>query len=163
MRDCFDRLLIRPEALNASGRITCIRRAAGALLTPGQTVEVQWVGRTLLRWLDEGGNLARHLGVNPARGSKLTPSRLAAQQRHDEALLLLRHQLDSDRRVARILAGEEPCPDQHAELLAEVLRLGGGKSRSALTAARRRASSPMTQASAEQSGQSKTQISRGSS
>jgi hypothetical protein len=103
MRNAFGHLLIRPEDLDFRGRVDCIRWLVGHLQAQPQA-EVQWLGRTLRQWLEDGGDLAALLGVKPARGSRLTAQFLVRQARLDVDLLRAAIQAGSARKAAELIA-----------------------------------------------------------
>lgn len=72
----------RPLAtLTREERVAVLAAAAEALLADGALAADArlLLGLALRRWLDEGGDLDRHLGVRAPRGSHRTP---AALRRH---------------------------------------------------------------------------------
>lgn len=126
MRDGFDafgRLIVDPDRLDLAGRVDCLRRAAGELQA-GATFESRWLGRTIARWLTDGGDLEAVLGVRPPQGSKRTAQALVLAERRASALLQLAAALGGDAIALRVLRGLEACPDQHADLLAAARALG---------------------------------------
>lgn len=138
MRDAFGRLLVDPQCLGLAERVDCARRAAGEL-TASCTAEGRWLGRILLRWLRDGGELTDALGLRPPRGSRTTPQALVAQEARDRALLRLSAAVGGDTRAAAILRNEQPCPAHCTDALEEARELHAPESRSAFTRARRRA------------------------
>ena len=137
MRDAFGRLLVDPESLDLAERVDCMRRAAGALAA-SDTAEGQWLGRVLLRWLRDGGDLLDALRMRPARGSTLTPQAMVAQDARDRALLRLSSAVGGDARALAVLQGAAPCPAHCVDLLEQAGALRIPASRHAFSRARRR-------------------------
>lgn len=136
-RDAFGRLLIDPDRLDLAGRVDCMRRAAGELTASG-TPDSQWLGRALLRWLREGGDLLDALHMRPARGSTMTPQALVAQDARDRALLRLSAAVGGDARALAVLQGKAPCPAHCVDLLEQAGAMRIPASRHAFSRARRR-------------------------
>ena len=119
-RDAFGRLLQPPETLPREARIDCLRRLSGELQGAGSP-EAQWLGRTLVRWLSEGGSLERLLGTVAPRGSHARVECLTQRRERDALLLQLATAAGSAARAVRWLSGAEPVP-AHASALARGLR-----------------------------------------
>lgn len=62
------------------------------------------------QFLEHGGDLARILGLRPARGSRNTAQRVDLLRERDTLLVRLSVAVGSDVRARRILDGDERCP-----------------------------------------------------
>ena len=133
MRNAFGVLLTRPEQLDMPDRVDCLRRLAGQLQAAG-TLEEQWLGRSLSRWLQAGGDLVDVLGLRPPAGSRRTAQAIVAAEIHEAALLRLAEAVGSDARAVRILRRQEACPPALTSL-AEAAN-GGPCSRASFTRVR---------------------------
>lgn len=76
--DPFGRSRLPDEPIDRAGRVLLLRVVAEALAAgdPVPAHAGDWLGRALLRWLADGGDLAAVLGVKAPRGSHHTPQRL---------------------------------------------------------------------------------------
>lgn len=134
-RDPFGRLLVPPETLPRTERVMCLRRLTGELQA-ARSIEAQWLGRTLLAWLHDGGDLEQLLGVRPPRGSHARVEHLTRRTARNALLLKLASIVGGDARAARVLQGLEPAPVKAAKLVEELHMMRAPCSVHAFTRAR---------------------------
>lgn len=134
-RDAFGRLICDPDDLPLRDRVDVLRRLAGQLQASASR-EQRWMGRALLTWLQDGGDLAAVLGLRPPRGSKATAQRLINAETRARVLMRLSTVCGSDRAALRVLDGLAPCPGSAAPLVTELRRLGAPRSVAAFSRAR---------------------------
>jgi hypothetical protein len=99
-----------------------------------------YVGRMLADGLEtflrDGGDLARHLGLRPAKGSTATAGRIERRKERDALLVRLAVAAGSGARAHRILRGEEPCPKACKPVVDALKRYAVPKSRAAISRAK---------------------------
>jgi hypothetical protein len=128
--DAFGRLLTAPDKLPRDARIGVVRALAGRLLAD-VAIDARWLGGALSSWLQEGGDLAAHLGLNTPRGSHRTAQALVRRDQQDRALARLVIAAGSIVAASAALRGG-PCPDRARDALAECVELRCPRSRSAI-------------------------------
>lgn len=138
-RDAFGRLLVEVEELDVAGRTDVLRRLSGSLQA-STSRETAWLGRAILLWLQQGGDLAAALGVRPPRGSRRTAQSLVLQVQRDQTLLRLSNAAGGDAQAIRLLRGQVQRPPALQDLVLEAQRLRCPCSRAAFARARQRAS-----------------------
>lgn len=133
--DAFGRLLVDPDELDQAGRVDVVRSLAGQLQA-SPAVEMRWLGRVIVKWLQEGEDLVALLGLRPARGSRATAQRQQQLEPICRLLLRLSVACNGDRAASRVLRGQQACPAGAASLVAELNALKAPKSPAAFTRAR---------------------------
>jgi hypothetical protein len=136
-RDAFGQLLVDPGTLTLLDRVQVLRALAGRLQADHDR-GARWLGATLARWLQHGGDLHQQLGVRPARGSRATAQQLIRRERCDRLLVRLAAECGTDAAAVAALNGS-PCKPVPARLVAELRALGCPKSAAGISRARRRA------------------------
>jgi hypothetical protein len=136
-RDAFGRLLTDPARLSYADRVDIARNLAGELLADGGH-DRKWLGRSLMRWLADGGDLAVELGLRTCKGSHRTPQAIVRGEEQRHLLRRLAAEL-GDRRAGRVLRGEEECPPRLHDEVQRARDLDCPTSPDAFTRARRHA------------------------
>jgi hypothetical protein len=133
----FGRPLVRPDQLTLEEKLRLLRedlpRWAFGNINP-------YIGGMLADGLEaflrDGGDLARHLGLRPAKGSTATAGRIERRNERDALLVRLAAAAGSGARAHRILIGEEPCPKACKPVVDALKRYAVPKSRAAISRAK---------------------------
>jgi len=140
-RDPWGRPLVEPERLDRGERVELLAQAARALVAGRAPAPyaAAYLGRALLDWLADGGDLERRLGVRPERGSRRRPQAIIAQHERDRLVVAFAARVGTDRGAAAVLRGERACPPGLSDDLEELRAQHAPTSPSAIRKARRRA------------------------
>jgi len=138
-RNAFGDLIVPPERLTRRQRIDTLRKLAGALQADSRH-DVQWLGRRLSAWLQDGGELDAMLGVRAERGSHHTPQHRVRREEIDGLLLRLSIECGGDAAALEVLKGNRLCRMDLAPVVQRLLRMRSPISESAFTRARQRLS-----------------------
>ena len=141
-RNAFGHFLVPPEDLSYDDRVALCDAVIAALQasSPLNPYQRKWLGDALHQFRTQGGDLARHLGLRPVRGSKRTAAATHAQHERDQALIRLQVAIGPDAQTLRVLRGEVPCPKRARDRLDACLKFTVPGSVAAFTRARKRLS-----------------------
>jgi len=133
----FGTPLVEPDALTLEERLHLLRANMGSWrfgrIDP-------YAGRLLAdgfdQFLQHGGDLARHLGLRPPKGSRATAQRIERLRERDALLVRLSVAVGTAARARRVLAGVEPCPKSARPLIEALKEHDVPRSRAAFTRAK---------------------------
>ena len=109
--DAFGRPLVAVDQLTLPERLRLVRGDLRGWRYGNISPFVgRWLADGLDAFLRDGGDLARHLGLRPPKGSTATARRIERLRERDALLVRLSVAAGTGARAHRILSGEEPCP-----------------------------------------------------
>lgn len=142
-RNAFGRPLVAPACLTREERVELVREVAKALAVGGipSQYAARYLSDALNRWLEEGGDLERLLGLRPPRGSRRRVDAITKQGERDGLIVRFAAAVGSDRKAALVLRGEQACPPGLESERQALHACGVPQTASGIWKARRRASS----------------------
>lgn len=137
----FGTPLVEPDELSPEERYRLLRADLPAWQYGRCSAYVgRWLAGGIGAFLEHGGDLARHLGLRPPRGSTATAQRIERRRERDALLLRLSVVVGTAARAQRVLAGTESCPARARPLLDALKGHRVPTSRSAFSRAKKVAS-----------------------
>jgi hypothetical protein len=145
--NAFGAPCVPPQELTRLERFALLQKAGGSLQAGKiDRYSGAWIGQAIVSHLNTGEPLDALLGIRPEPGCTLTVAELTRAERSQSLLLQLSVLAGGDRKAARILAGEDPCPSRAQPLVDAIKALGGPTSRASINRARRESVSRPTRA-----------------